>query len=195
MSEYETARKTASVTRLPDSEVARLLVGAPWRGVEVPGGRLIHSSKSNPGAWSAASLLVRGDTDVLVYAESYDVRGEEHFCLRFACSTDDWCRSHLQFVRPAYSQILKWPPTLECPADFMRTGPTTAEMGLGDVLQITQSENQSSPVPVLWYFLHAGKTGLLLFADNEIPLNIGICDTQAASIVKKSFQTRSVVTV
>lgn len=195
MSDYEAVRPAASpaVTRLPDTEVARKLVGAPWRQVEVPGGRLIHRSKAISGAWSASSLLVRGDTDLCVYAESYEAGDEERFCLRFARSTDEWCRSHLQSARPAFSPIMQWPPSVEFPADFMVTGPTAAELGLGSTLHMSEGARPRSLVPVVWYFLRAGSAGLLLFADSEIPLNVGICGVRAASLVKTTLPIASSV--
>ena len=180
-------------TCLPDIEIAKLLVGIPWKKVEVPGGRLMHPSKSIPGAWSVSSLLVRGDTDVLVFTETYVVGSEERYGLRFTLSNDDWSRSHVESARPRFSEVLQWPSDVEFPTDFIRTGPTTAEFGLGRALQISQGDNSGSVVPVFWYFLRTGTLGLLLFADGEIPLNVGICGARSASVVRQSIPTVSIV--
>lgn len=194
---YDALGRSASglVTHLPDTEVARQLVGAPWSKVEVPGGRLVNRSTWIPGAWSASSVLVRGRTDLLVYAESYEARDQELLCLRFARCTDDWCRTHLQSARPAFSPILQWPSDIELPADFLSIGPTAAELGLGCTIPVSQGDDAASFIPVTWCFLRAGRAGLLLFADGEVPLNVGICDARAASIVRSSFPAVSLVSI
>lgn len=197
MPDHSNSRKFAgtAVTRLPYRDVARQLVGAPWGKVEVPGGRLAHSSKLTPGAWSVSSLLVRGDTDILIYADSFDVDGEEIFCLKFSRSTDDWCRSHLQSAHPAFAPVLEWPQDIEVPSEFMEVGPDSAEMGICRPLHDVKHENTESVVPVVWYFLHASKTGLLLFADSEVPLNVGIADLRTADSIRSSLKAVSVISI
>ena len=160
------------IARLPDVQAARTLLSTPWSTLEVPSGRIIHKSNAGEGAWSAPSLLVRyGKSEaVLIYAEAYEDCGTERFGLRIKAETDEWVRAHISSARPPFSPVTRPPTGLEVLAKFADHGPSSGELGLGAPL-ITGSE---TVVPLLCCWFCIGDSGLLLFADDQIPMNVGM---------------------
>ncbi len=180
------------VAQLPDLSMVRALVRAPWGAVEAQAGKFRHQSARNSRAWSTSALLIHGAIDVLVYVEAYDEKGAERFSLRFARSNEQWCSQHLQSARPPFKRILRWPPEIVVPPQFSIQGPTDAEVGLGAAIQATCDETENQVVPVLWCCFRAGESGLLLYADSEIPLNVGVAEASDGLSMRKSLGAVSV---
>jgi len=181
-----------AVARLPDLSNVKALVGEPWVSVEAQSGKLRHQSAQNPRAWSTSSLLIHGAIDVLAFVETYDDHGIERFNLRFARASDEWCSQHLKSARPSFEPILSWPPSAAIPAPFPITGPTDVEIGLGSPIRSTDTMQEGEVVPVLWCCFRAGESGLMLYADSEIPLNVGVVEAGAGLNIRNSLKAVSV---
>ncbi len=181
-----------SIARLPDLSNVKALAGEPWVSVEAQSGKLRHQSAQNPRAWSTASLLIHGAIDVLAFVEAYSDQGIERFNLRFAHASDEWCSRHLQSARPPFEPIVDWPLDAAIPALFSITGPTDVEIGLGLPTRVTGTMQESEVVPVLWCCFRAGESGLMLYADSEIPLNVGIVEAGAGQDIRNSLKAVSV---
>lgn len=165
-------QERSALAKLPEMQAARALLGTPWSAVEVPSGRITHKSKVRESAWSVPSVLVRHGTSdaVLVFAEAFEDRGTEIFGLRFKSATDNWVEKHVAAARPPFSPVAKFPPGLEVLGTFAEHGPSCGEMGLGAPLFLASE----TVVPVMWCWFCSGETTLLLFADDQIPMNVGM---------------------
>jgi hypothetical protein len=180
----------AALTHFPKHSRGKALIGCRWSRMEVQGGNLTHKSRGFPGAWSTSSLRIQACDDVLIVSESYECNGEEIFGLRLLSSADPWSVKYIESVRPAFGAILTWPAGLHMPPRFSETGPNSGEAGLGQAVRTSSIE---ASVPLLWLFLRAGDDGLLVFADTEIPLNVGVAGPAAVNTVTRALQARSII--
>lgn len=175
---------------LPRMEEARALVGCRWTRIEIQGGRLTYESRLFPGAWSTASIRVHACDDVLVHSESYEYGGVEYFGLRVRPIVEAWSATHLKLTRPSFRPILSWPVGIDLPQRFFETGPDSAEAGFGDAPVGNSAE---ASLPLLWLVLRAGNSGFFVFADREIPLNVGIGNLDAMEPIVRAMRAASVV--
>lgn len=173
------AEEQSVVARLPDQQAARALLRTPWSAVEVPSGRIVHRCKARNRAWSVPSLLIRtgASAGMLIFAEAYDDHGSERFGLRFRAASDNWSGKHIATARPPFAPVVDWPPGLEFMGSFAKAGPLSGELGLG-VSLLGESEKV---VPVLWARFGSEDFQVLLYADDEIPMNVGIAASMSAS--------------
>jgi len=181
----------AVVGRLPDMQMARSLLEVPWTAVEVPNGQLAHRSRSYWGTWSVSSVLVRAQSrqEVLIFAESYEVGGQELFGLRFKAASDVWVAEHLATARPPFSPISRWPHDLEWSEEFTHVGPTGGEIGLNPAV----ATDDGMFIPVRWVRFSNESSGLLFFADERIPMNVGIGHANLSSMYQQGLEEKSAV--
>lgn len=157
---------------MPRLSCVRALLNTPWTSIEVQTGKLRHRSLRFPGAWSAAALLVHTSTDIFVYCDSIDWRDGERFVLQFAERRSESAASQLASARPPHRPIVDWPNDLLLPEEFLAEGPSSVKMGLGTT--IPDQDRGGKVVPILWCRFYSTSSSLMLYADGEIPLNVGI---------------------
>lgn len=180
----------AALTRFPNHSRGKALLRCRWGRIQVQGGKLTHKSRRVPGAWSTSSLRVQARDDVLIHAESYECDGVESFGLRLRSSAEPWSLRHIESARPAFGTIVTWPIGLHLPPQFSETGPDSGEAGLGRAVRTSPLE---ASVPLLWLILRAGNDGLLVFADCEIPLNVGVASLAAMDAVTRALPATSTI--
>jgi hypothetical protein len=163
-----------AVIAMPDFSRARDLVGNAWTSVDTQGGQLIHRSARFPGAWSASALLLHSSTTLFVYCETVDWQGGERFTLRFVDAANEFSVSQLETARPPHAAIRAWPVDLCPPVEFFSKGPNSAKVGFGAAIHATGKSHEGKIVPILWCCFYSHRGGLMLYADSEIPLNVGI---------------------
>jgi hypothetical protein len=156
----------------PDSAVAGQLLGTPWTEVMVQSGRITRKTHSVANGWSVGSLVIRcgSGATIWVCAEGYECGGVEHFGLRFLRVTDEWLSGFFARAWPRYAPVSQLPPGLEVLVTFEAEGPLSGELGLGADLIV----DHRTVAPVVWCSFRYGASRLLLFADEEIPLNVGL---------------------
>lgn len=168
-----------ATTQFPDIREIRSLLRTPWLAIEAQSGRIRHRSVATPGAWSASALLVRSAVDVLICAEGLEKSGCEGFHLRFRRADDDWCRSYLESSHPRFAPISHWPEGISLPSEFSQSGPTESEIGFG--APGGPEAGGQLLVPLLWCRFGTATTQIVLYADWEIPLNVGISQAPRTS--------------
>ncbi|TAK52434.1 MAG: hypothetical protein EPO25_13525 [Gammaproteobacteria bacterium] len=113
---------------------------------------------------------------MLVFAEAHEHHGVERFGLRFGTASDNWPGKHIGTARPPFASVVNWPPGLEVLEHFANHGPVSGELGLGLPLVAANEE----VIPVLWARFRVKDLEVLLFADDEIPMNVGISPATSA---------------
>lgn len=176
--------KVASVTTFPDITTAKTLVRAPWGRVQVQGGSLRYRSTSFPGAWSTSSFLISSAPDVLLHAELYETAGREYFSLRFGEAGSGWCLSHIESARPGFSPVTLWPSEVLIPPELWRGGPSGGSMGLGYPVRIVRNNRPEWVVPIHWCLLRVNGSELTFYADDDIPLNVGIASGELGTKIR-----------
>lgn len=159
---------------MPDVARARKLLSNAWASVDVQAGQFTHRSARFPGAWSTAALYVHASTGILVYCDSVSSGDGEWFTLRFVDAGSDTAVAHLEAARPPYATMIEWPDDLRPSIDFFSRGPDRAEVGFGSAHSAVSAADAAQFVPILWCCFSSSHDSLLLYADGEIPLNIGM---------------------
>jgi hypothetical protein len=154
------------------------LIGCPWVSVDAQAGKIQHRSSRFPGAWSATGFLVRSPTDMLICCESEQRDDEEQFTLRFIDESSA-VLSLLKGARPPYSPIGSWPNDLHVPMGSSLEGPDFIEIGFGRASETLVDRSSGAESSVLWCLLGFDSTGVLIYVDPEIPLNVGIASQQS----------------
>jgi hypothetical protein len=184
------------IAQFPDVRVARSLLRTPWNAVDTQSGVIGHESRLYSGAYSASAFRIRTDADVLVYGSSWDEPGFERFGLRFGLAADPRCSIHLQKSRPSFHRVMRWPSGLSVPESFFFSGPMSATLGFGPTTGRATESPTEHAVPILWCCFERDDGKVLLYADPEIPLNVGIATMEpAVTAVKAALTARSVVTL
>lgn len=184
--------RASAITRFPDLGNIRALLRTPWTSVEVQSGQVRLASAVYPDAWSVSSLLVHAATDVLIYAQGADESGGEEFRLRFGNAAEEWCSTQLRLSRPSFARISQWPETIALPPQFSITGPAEAEIGLG--VPITAgSADQEQLVPILWCCFSSDDKRLIVYADSEFPLDVGLVQTDAFDQIRSALKAASII--
>ncbi len=182
-------KPAAGVAKLPDVPRVRNLVLHPWTCVEVQSGALRNKSARFAGAWSASAILVRSTRDVFVYCDSVENDGDEDFTLRFADAENAVAEIHQRSARPPFSPLQLWPSDVILPADFFVRGPRSAEIGFGSSVTLADASSAVSILPVRWCCFYGQSVSLMVYADNEIPLNVGIvADQRSISAIKHGLK-------
>ena len=102
-------------------------------------------------------------------AKAFEHSGEELMGLQSKDATDNWAKHHLSTARPQFSPLINTAPGLE--------GPSSGELGLGN----TVTAGSRTVFPLFWCRFRTGDVTLFLFADNQIPMNVGISASAKAS--------------
>jgi hypothetical protein len=135
---------------------------------------------------------VHGRSDVLIYADSSDEAGVERLSLHFGNAADLWCSRHLKTARPGLTPIETWPTDIALARQFSRDGPSHAEIGVGTPIHSIDT----TVVPIVWCCFYGIGRRLLLYADAEIPLNVGIMQADDEIIaLQNSARAMSVLRV
>lgn len=185
--------KVAGVTKLPDLTTARTLIRAPWRRIEVQGGKLRYRSTSFLGAWSTSSFLISSGIDVLLHVELYQTAGREYPSLRFGDAGGAWCLSHIKSARPAFAPVASWPSEVLIPPTLWSEGPSDGSMGLGSPIQFVRDNAQEWVVPIHWCLLRVNGSELTFYADDDIPLNVGIASGELGTQIRRALRTTTTV--
>jgi hypothetical protein len=187
--------KAGGVTELPDLATARPLIRRPWGRIEVPGGTLRHRSSSFSGAWSTSSFLISSAADVLLHVKLYETAGHEYFSLRFGDARSAWCSSHIKSARPAFSPVAYWPPDILIPPALWSEGPVDGSIGLGSPIEVVRDDAQDWVMPIQWCLLRVNGSELTFYADDDIPLNVGIASGGLGTQVRRALRTATTVTL
>lgn len=182
-----------SIVEFPDLLLARQLMNTVWSNVEIQKGRFSFKSEAWPGAWSVSSLRVRAqNADILIFGNPFlNSKGEEAYAVRFASVTDKWASDHLATARPGFKIISDTPSQLSALTTFQTLPPSRLRIGLGAP---SPQELGSTVTPILWCCYAAADYSLMLYADQEIPLNIAlIADGYHAGLIRKKLSSLSVV--
>ena len=174
-------QSAARVSGFPDGGCVRHLVRQPWTCVEVQSGTLRNKSARFPGAWSATALVIRSASDVFVYCESIESDSGEHFALRFVSAENSAARGQREAARPPFAAVRSWPSDMFVPPDFLVHGPTAGKIGLGPCVVPSGASNTTTAtgdVPIRWCCFNDDHCALMLYVDNEIPMNVGIVTDQ-----------------
>lgn len=166
--------KSAVLTSFPDNASIRSLLRGTWTAAETQGGRVVRPSKRYPGAWSVTGLLIRSASNVLIVGQEYEDDELARYGLRFLSAAEEWCRSHLQTARPPYAPINLWPAEVLMPARFSESAPASATLGYGRLMPTKGFSGQMAGQPLLWCRLTSDSGSLLIYADEEVPLNVGL---------------------
>jgi hypothetical protein len=99
--------------------------------------------------------------------------------------------THLATARPPFSPVQIWPSGMQLPREFVETGPTAGELGLESPV----NASGRTIVPVRWCVFRAGESNLMLFADDRIPLNVGISHVGTGALIRGVLREKTVATV
>jgi hypothetical protein len=160
----------------PSTGLIRSALNSPWKGLEVQGGRLRHWSSHLPGAASVSALFLRTKSEIFIAASSVDEGDTERFFLTILDSEVPQARSFRKSARPGIAKLDGHSVGI-IPDSFTRSGPSRALVGLAK-LSGSHGNQAILPASPIWIAFSCADDILFMYADDEIPLNVGLTRDQ-----------------
>lgn len=167
----------------------RQLLNTGWRSLDVQAGNLRFRSREFGATHSQSGFVINSREQVFIGAGELNlIRGE---CFHLCTGGSERIQAiHSSITRPPYSPISDWPQDLALPPDFFATGPIGATIGWRCIPSSWTATDTGDQEIAVWCQFTSVFGTALFFADDEIPLNVGLCCfPEAVSRIKATLLT------